>query len=99
MAEARKLFEAIEYVRQPTRGSFKTIPASEETTNTQRFEADSLAEGPGFEPRLTESESFERTRLGSCGRESQQDDQQRFHSISPRDLIKALRAIAEQDDD
>ena len=33
-----------------TRGSFKTIPASEETTNTQRFEADSLAEGPGFEP-------------------------------------------------
>jgi hypothetical protein len=25
-----------------TRGSFKTIPASEETTNTQRFEADSL---------------------------------------------------------
>jgi hypothetical protein len=33
-----------------TRGSFKAIPASEETTNTQRFEADSLAEGPGFEP-------------------------------------------------
>ena len=33
-----------------TRGSFKTIPASEKTTNTQRFEADSLAEGPGFEP-------------------------------------------------
>ena len=31
--------------------------ASEETTNTQRFEADSLAEEPGFEPRLTESES------------------------------------------
>src|ERR1700730_8921763 len=29
----------------------------EETTNTQRFEADSLAGGPGFEPRLTESES------------------------------------------
>ena len=27
-----------------TRGSFKTIPASEETTNTQRFEADSLAD-------------------------------------------------------
>src|ERR1700674_1847014 len=39
------------------RGSFKTIPASEETTNTQRFEAGSLAGGPGFEPRLTESES------------------------------------------
>ena len=30
--------------------SFKTIPASEETTNTQRFEANSLAEEPGFEP-------------------------------------------------
>jgi len=29
-----------------TRGSFKTIPASEETTNTQRFEADSLADDP-----------------------------------------------------
>ena len=29
-----------------TRGSFKTIPASEETTNTQRFEADSLADEP-----------------------------------------------------
>ena len=28
------------------RGSFKTIPASEETTNTQRFEADSLADEP-----------------------------------------------------
>jgi hypothetical protein len=42
---------------QLTRGSFKTIPASEETTNTQRFEADSLAGGPGFEPTLTESES------------------------------------------
>jgi len=28
-----------------TRGSFKTIPASEETTNTPRFEADSLAGG------------------------------------------------------
>jgi hypothetical protein len=27
-----------------TRGSFKTIPASEETTNTQRFEADSLTD-------------------------------------------------------
>jgi hypothetical protein len=27
-----------------TRGSFKAIPASEETTNTQRFEADSLAD-------------------------------------------------------
>ena len=27
-----------------TRGSFKTIPASVETTNTQRFEADSLAD-------------------------------------------------------
>ena len=27
-----------------TRGSFKTIPASEETTNTQRFEADSPAD-------------------------------------------------------
>ena len=26
------------------------IPASEETTNTQRFEADSLAGGHGFEP-------------------------------------------------
>ena len=38
-----------------TRGSFRTIPASEETTNTQRFEADFLAGGPGFEPRLTES--------------------------------------------
>ena len=46
-----------------TRGSFKTIPASEETTNTQRFEADSLAERPGFEPGLTESESFIRIRL------------------------------------
>src|SRR3977135_3057140 len=33
------------------------MPASAETTNTQRFEADSLAGGPGFEPRLTESES------------------------------------------
>jgi site-specific DNA recombinase len=30
--------------------SYKTISASEETTNTQRFEADSLAEEPGFEP-------------------------------------------------
>jgi hypothetical protein len=39
------------------RGSIRTFPASEETTNTQRFEADSLAGGPGFEPRLTESES------------------------------------------
>src|SRR6202047_506644 len=29
-----------------TRGSLKTIPASEETTNTQRFEADSLADEP-----------------------------------------------------
>ena len=29
-----------------TRESFKTIPASEETTNTQRFEADSLADEP-----------------------------------------------------
>src|ERR1700730_5222625 len=46
-----------------TRGSFKTFPASEETTNTQRFEADSLAERPGFEPGLTESESFIRIRL------------------------------------
>jgi hypothetical protein len=33
-----------------TRGSIRTFPASEETTNTQRFEADSLAGGPGFEP-------------------------------------------------
>src|SRR5580700_2384963 len=33
-----------------TRGSFKTIPATQETTNTQRFEVDSLAGGPGFEP-------------------------------------------------
>jgi len=31
-----------------------------ETTNTQRFEADSLAGGPGFEPRSTESESLRR---------------------------------------
>jgi hypothetical protein len=30
-----------------TRGSFKTIRASEETTNTQRFEADSLADDAG----------------------------------------------------
>jgi hypothetical protein len=29
-----------------TRGSFRTIPASEETTNTPRFEADSLADEP-----------------------------------------------------
>src|SRR4030088_3191279 len=29
-----------------TRGSIGTIPASEETTNTQRFEADSLADDP-----------------------------------------------------
>ena len=28
-----------------TRGSFKTISATEETTNTQRFEANSLADG------------------------------------------------------
>src|ERR1700730_4165472 len=40
-----------------TRGSIRTSPTSEETTNTQRFEADSLAEGPGVEPVLTESES------------------------------------------
>ena len=31
-----------------TRGRFKTIPASEETTNTQRFEADSLADDAGY---------------------------------------------------
>jgi hypothetical protein len=35
-----------------TRGSFKTISATEETTNTQRFEADSLAVGAGFEPAI-----------------------------------------------
>jgi hypothetical protein len=34
------------FAEELTRGSFKTIPASEETTNTQRFESDSLAEGP-----------------------------------------------------
>ena len=33
-----------------TGGSIGTIPETAETTNTQRFEADSLAEGPGFEP-------------------------------------------------
>ena len=38
----------------------ETIPASEETTNTQRFEANSLAGGHGFEPGLTESESSRR---------------------------------------
>jgi hypothetical protein len=32
------------------RATIDNIPASEETTNTQRFEADSLAGGPGFEP-------------------------------------------------
>ena len=44
------LVAADAFAGELTRGSFKTIPASEETTNTQRFEADSLAEGPGFEP-------------------------------------------------
>src|ERR1700731_2158837 len=51
-----------------TRGSFKTIPASEENTNTQRFEADSLAEGPGFEPEITESDGvFGRSACPSWG--------------------------------
>ena len=44
------LVAADAFAGQLTQGSFKTIPASEETTNTQRFE------GLGFEPRLTESE-------------------------------------------
>src|SRR5580704_3678526 len=51
------LVAADAFAGELTRGSFGTIPASEETTNTQRFEADSLAGGPGFEPQLTESES------------------------------------------
>src|SRR6202040_2979920 len=51
------LVAADAFAGELTRGSFGTIPASEETTNTQRFEADSLAGGPGFEPGLTESES------------------------------------------
>src|SRR5580704_16988442 len=51
------LVAADAFAGELTRGSFGTIPAREETTNTQRFEADSLAEGPGFEPGLTESES------------------------------------------
>jgi hypothetical protein len=38
------------FVGELTRGNIGTIPASEETTNTQRFEEE-------FEPRLTESES------------------------------------------
>src|ERR1700730_18720006 len=53
-----------------TRGSFKTIPATEETTNTQRFEADSLAGGPGFEPGLTESESPRRVLVCHASRPS-----------------------------
>jgi hypothetical protein len=36
-------FVADAFAGELTPGSFKTIPASEETTNTQRFEADSLA--------------------------------------------------------
>ena len=46
-----------------TRGSFKTIPASEETTNTQRFEANSLADEPvSGEPVCEENSSPTSTR-------------------------------------
>src|SRR6202040_1757185 len=40
------LVAADAFAGELTRGSFGTIPASEETTNTQRFEADSLADDP-----------------------------------------------------
>jgi len=53
----QEIVDRITFAGELTRGSIGTIPASEETTNTQRFEADSLAGGPGFEPELMESES------------------------------------------
>src|ERR1700732_1402738 len=52
--------------RKLTYGNLVAIPAIAETTNTQRFEADSLAGGPGFEPGLPESESLLRAPMGSA---------------------------------
>jgi hypothetical protein len=77
------LVAADAFAGELTRGSFGTIPASEETTNTQRFEADSLADEPvsgepvsGADSLLTGKITGNFTKIGPFGETSPARTQQ-----------------------